>query len=375
MKVVSSVINDISTDQRVMKQSAVLESLGCDVTIVCRRRSGIINTSRNFKTVRLAFFVNRGPVFYFIFNARLLMYLFINRFDIYIANDLDTLLPNYIISRLRRKPLVYDSHEYFTGQYGLEERRFAYSAWKYIEKRILPNLKHMITVSDSIAELYHSEYGIKPEVIRNVAFSSREVVPVRREAIGVNSDDLLLVIQGTGLNPGRGVIELLDALQMVSGVHLLIIGSGDALGDIKMKISDLGLNKRVTIIPSLPWNEMMKYTWASDVGLSLDKDNCTNQKYSLPNKLFDYLSAGIPVIASPLPEICKIISEFNCGIVTEAVTPESVSEAIIKLRDHKELIVTLKEGALRASKALTWEKESEKETMFFRRIIEEYNKH
>jgi len=372
MRVVSSIINDISTDQRVMKQAAVLRSLGCSVTVVCRRKADFNFASDDFRAYRFRFYINRGPLFYFIFNIRLLIFLLFKRYDIYVANDLDTLLPNYIVSRLRRKPLVYDSHEYFTGQYGLQERRFSYNTWKKIERCIVPRLRYMITVSDSIAELYNAEYGVSPEVIRNAAYSSSGIVPARLEEIGIKNNDFRLIIQGAGLNPGRGVPELLDAMKLVSGVHLIIIGSGDALSTIKMKISSLGLNERVTLISQLPWREMMRYTIACDAGISLDKDTCINQKLSLPNKLFDYLSAGIPVIASPLPEVSKIIHEFNCGVVAEAVTPECISKAIIKLRDNKELTAGMKESAKTASKVLNWERESIRETAFFRKIIDEY---
>ena len=372
MRVVSSIINDISTDQRVMKQAAVLRSLGCNVTVVCRRKAGFNFESDDFRALRFRFLIKKGPLFYLVFNIRLLIFLLLNRYDIYIANDLDTLLPNYIVSRLRRKPLVYDSHEYFTGQYGLEEKHFAYNTWKKIERNIVPGLKYMITVSDSIAGLYNAEYGVNPEVIRNMAYSSSGITPVRLEGIGIENNEFRLIIQGAGLNPGRGMPELLDALKLVSGVHLFIIGSGDALSIIKMKISSQGLNGRVTLIPQLPWREMMRYTIACDAGISLDKDTCINQKLSLPNKLFDYLSAGIPVIASPLPEVSKIIHEFNCGVVAEAVTPECISKAIIKLRDNKELTAGMKESAKTASKVLNWERESIRETAFFRKIIDEY---
>lgn len=373
MRVVSSIINDFSTDQRVIKQTGILNDLGCDVTVVCRKRSPVRTGVINCRCIRFRFLVNKGPLFYFSYNLRLLLFLLFHRFDLYISNDLDTLLPCYIVSRLRRKRLVYDSHEYFTGQYGLAENRFAFNTWKWIERKILPNLSFVITVSDSIAELYNKEYGINPFVIRNAAFKSSDIIPVDRKEFGVSSDKLLVVLQGTGINVGRGASELLEALKIISGVHLLIIGSGDTMKEIKSKATDSSLSGKVTFIPGLPWSEMMAYTKACDAGLSLDKDTCLNQKYSLPNKLFDYLSAGIPVIVSPLPEISKIVNEFDCGIITDDVTPDSISAALVKLRDDKELYQRLKEGAQNASIILNWENESRKEDHFFRDVMETKN--
>ncbi len=273
MRVLTAIINDIRTDQRVKKQVGVLNSLGCDVTVACRFRSSVPDdTDEKFKSVRFRFLINRGPLFYFVYSVRLFLYLLFNRFDLYISNDLDTLLPCYLISGLRRKPLVYDAHEYFTGQYGLKERKLSYNVWKRIERHIIPGLKYMMTVSDSIADLYYSEYGIMPVVVRNVAYSAANILPVSRTSLNIPDDDLLVVIQGAGINPGRGVEELLDAMTITEGVHLLIIGSGDALNEIKTISAVKSLERKISFLPRMPWSEMMSYTKACDAGLSLDKN-------------------------------------------------------------------------------------------------------
>jgi len=373
-RVVTALINDIPTDQRVLKQVDVLKDLGCCVTVVCRRRSSMTISVAGLNVFRMRFIINHGPLFYLSYNCRLLLYLVFHRFDIYIANDLDTLLPNFIISRLKRKPLVYDAHEYFTGQYGLEENSFAYNTWTRIERWIIPGLKYMITVNDSIADLYYKQYGVLPVVVRNTAWSAASVKPVKRTDLGIDPDILLAVMQGTGLNQGRGLTELIDALKITPGVHLLLIGSGDAVREIKKRINDAGLSERVTIFPNMSWPEMISYTMACDVGISLDKPSSINQKLSLPNKLFDYISSGLPVIGSALPEICAITDRYGCGITVDEVSPGAVSEALSKLRDNRELLSVLQKNSRMASIELTWEKEREKEAELFRSVIESDSK-
>lgn len=369
-RVVTSLINDIPTDQRVLKQVDVLKEMGCNITVVCRRRTGMKINIPGLKTFRMRFVVNHGPLFYLFYNLRLLFYLAFHRFDMYIANDLDTLLPNFIVSKLRRKPLVYDAHEYFTGQFGLEEHRFAYSVWKRIERWIIPGLKYMITVNNSIACLYNEEYGVSPVVVRNMAWSAGTITAVERKDLGIDPGVLLVVIQGTGLNQGRGLPELIEALKITPGVHLLVIGSGDAISEIRKRIDENDLAGHVTILPNMPWPEMIRFTKTCDAGISLDKPVSINQRLSLPNKLFDYISSGIPVIASALPEISAIIERYGCGMTVDEVSPSAVAEALIKLRDNRDLLALLKKNAGTASGELTWEREREKEAALFRKAIQ-----
>jgi len=337
-----------------------VSSLNCDITIVGRKKGICCDPdSVPFRTKRFRMLFRSGFLFYKWFNIRLFFYLLFHRFDILVANDLDTLLPNYLISKLKGLPLVYDSHEYFTGVQELQNRPFIRWIWKIIEKSIFPKLKYVLTVSDSIARQYESEYGIKPLTVRNCARNSGSIIPITRKVIGVSADHLLLVLQGTGINVSRGGEELIDAISLTQKLTLLIIGSGDALDTLKSKVLEPTLGARVRFIDKLPWNEMMRYTKTADAGLSLDKSNNLNYTFSLPNKLFDYVSAGIPVIAGDLPEVSKIISENGCGLIIPEVTSEKISKALNELLDNPEKLAYLRKNAAIASEKLNWETESE----------------
>lgn len=369
-RVVFSVTNCICYDQRVLKIAETVSLLGCQVEIIGRKRGDCCNSNLvPFKTKRFRMIFKKGFLFYKFFNIRLFLFLLFHKQDILVANDLDTLLPNYMISRLKRVPLIYDSHEYFTGVPEIQKRYFVKWVWTSIEKMIFPGLKNVMTVSDSIADKYESEYRIRPITVRNCSRSSVEINKYTRKELGINPDDLLLIYQGAAINVDRGGEELIDALAMTDNVTLLIVGSGDILDSLEKRVISLNLSHKVRFISKQPWEKMMRFTKSADAGLSLDKDTNLNYRFSLSNKLFDYISAGIPVIAGNLHEVKNIIGGFRCGIVISAVTPEEIANAVLRIKDDREYLNKLKQNSVIASETLIWEEEAEKVTELYRRVL------
>ena len=359
IKVAFSVTNCICHDQRVQKIAGTISSLGCDIIIIGRRSGDCCDSSSiPFKTKRFRMIFHKGFLFYKFFNIRLFIFLLFHKYDLLVSNDLDTLLPNYLVSKIKALPLVYDSHEYFTGVPEIQDRHLVKWVWKSIERSIFPRLKYVMTVSDSIALQYEKEYNVRPLTVRNCAAKTEDIIPFSRKELQINPDHLLLILQGTGLNIDRGGEELIDAISITDDVSLLIIGSGGNVGVLREKTANMGLTGRIKFIPVLPWKSLMKYTRSADAGLSLDKNSNQNYSFSLPNKLFDYISAGIPVIASELPEISNILGDYNCGLLIPEVNPRDISKAIISLRDNRDFLKELKQNARIASESLNWENEA-----------------
>jgi len=372
IKAVFSVVNCICHDQRVLKIAGVVNDLGCNVTIIGRRKGDCCRESDlPFRTFRFRMLFNRGFLFYSFFNIRLFFYLLFHNYDVMIANDLDTLLPNFLVAVLKRRSLVYDSHEYFTGVPELTGRIFVTWVWKTIESYIFPRLKHVMTVSDSLALQYEKEYGIRPVTVRNCSVSSAGIEGYSGNETGIKAGDLLLIFQGGGINIDRGGEELVEAMRYTSGVSLIVAGSGDVIGRLKNRVLDLELADRILFLDMMPWEELMKYTRSADAGLSLDKDTNMNYRFSLPNKLFDYISAGIPVIAGNLPEVAGIIKKYDCGIIIPEITTEAIAEAVETLKNDRELLNKLRRNVVYASEDLSWEKESEKVKKFYERVFKE----
>lgn len=327
-KVYISVINDLSSDQRVHKVCTSLHEQGYEIHLVGRKLKDSKPLNRDYATHRMKLLFTSGALFYAFYNIRLFLFLLFRKVDIVHANDLDTLLANYLISKIKGIPIVYDSHEYFTGVPEIQDRAFVKKTWTKLENWIFPKLEHIFTVNDSIAELYYQDYGNRPHVMRNIPFQMELPTPVSRDSITEDPDTKLLVLQGAGINVDRGAEELLEAMVHLNNYKLMIIGSGDVIGELKARAAKDDLKDKVLFFGKVPFEEMMRHTQIADAGLTLDKDTNINYKFSLPNKVFDYIRAGIPVISSNIIEIKNIIEKYEVGTIIPNHDPLIIAEII-----------------------------------------------
>lgn len=359
-KVVVSVINDLVTDQRVKKTCQTLADLGFEVVLVGREMSASMPMDeRPYKSVRMKLLFEKGPAFYACFNLRLFFLLLFRKANLLVANDLDTLMPNYLISKIKRIPLVYDSHEYFTEVPELVNRKRVQRTWKKIERCIFPKLKDVITVNDSIASLYEKEYGIRPVVVRNISPKRTLGMLPKRESFGLPADKFMLILQGSGINIHRGAEEMVEAMLQINNAFLLIVGGGDVIEALKAMVSKLELNEKVFFLPKQPYDQLFNLTCISDIGLTLDKDTNINYRFSLPNKLFDYIQARVPVLASPLPELKKIITTYEIGDFIPSHDPVKIAKKVNEILANQELMAKWKKNINFAASQLNWENEEQ----------------
>lgn len=355
-KAVVSVTNDLVTDQRVQRSIAVLQSRGIAVTFVGRELPTSAPVVLHCETRRFKLWFTKGFLFYASYNLRLFLYLLFKPFDLYLANDLDTLLPNYLVARLRRKPLIYDAHEYFTGVPEIQQRPVVKGVWTALERWLFSGLKYVVTVNQSIATLYEQQYGIRPKVVRNISDSRMPENPRSRKDLGLPEEAFILINQGAGINVDRGMEEMLDAMTLLpEDYFLLLVGKGDVLVSLKEKAKRLNLTQRVLFVPPQPYLKMLEYTLVANCGLSLDKPLSPNYRYSLPNKLFDYIKSGIPVLGSNVVEVARIIKSYNIGEVCEQVDPKVIAEKITMIRNKGR--EAYQAGLMKAAAENNWESE------------------
>ncbi len=357
-KVILSVTNDLVTDQRVHKVCMMLMQMGFEPLLVGRilLDSPPMDT-RPYAWKRMRLLFAKGPLFYAEYNIRLFLFLLFHKADLLTANDLDTLPAGYFASRIKNIPLIYDAHEYFTEVPELQGR-YARKVWLAFERFIFPKLKNITTVSASIAGAYEKKYGVPVRVVRNLpAGDLPEVKPVSKKELNIPEDWKLVILQGSGINRDRGGEEAVLAMKQVERAVLLVVGGGDALPAIKKLVVEEGLDEKVRFFPRQQIKRLYSYTVAADVGLSLDKDTCLNMRYSLPNKLFDYIRCGTPVLASHLPEVAGIVEKYDVGMILKTYSVNAIAEGINTMLDKNFKYIKADNLKIAAAE-LTWEKEA-----------------
>lgn len=373
IRVIASVTNDINHDNRVDRICTGLQNNGYDVLLLGRMRVGSQPLDgRTYNTKRFTLPFNKGPLFYAAYNIRLFVFLVFSKADIFIANDLDTLPANYLAARLRGKKLVYDSHEYFCHVPELNNRPMVKSIWQYIEKRIFPNLKNVMTVNDSLAELFTGQYKVEVAVIKNVPASAEHY-----DDDSDNDDDVKLpkghqgkykiIYQGV-LNKDRGIEESILAMKHVENAVLLICGEGDLSGSLRQLAKKERLTDKVEFPGRIEAGELKRITRSCDLGLSLEKDTCLSYRYSLPNKIFDYMHAGIPVLSSNLVEKKRLLEQCQMGILIDNHEPEHIGLKINEMLSNTEKRFWWKQNALNGARQFNWEIEERKLLKFYEGI-------
>ncbi len=368
-RVIVTVISDLVTDYRVHRTCQTLQENGYRVLLIgTEKKDSLKLKDRDYQTDRLKMWFKGTAFFYAEFNIRLFLRLIGSRADIYLGNDLDVMPATLCIARLFGKPLVYDSHEYFLGMAGMDQKPIRRSIWKFIETGVFSRLKYMFTVSESVRNLYRRDYHKKLFVIRNIPMLHHPLPQLTdEEQVWVKSIDRkipenknLLILQGAGINESRGAEELIYAMLFLdaSAFHLLIIGGGDVFEKLEKIIAQNQLSEKITLIPKVPFAVLSHFTRKASLGFCIDKPSVLNHKYSLSNKFFEYLHAGVPVLVSRLVEQEKIVNQYDVGGFIDDFHPEHIAQKIKGIFADPDRLNRWKRNTCQAREDLNWENES-----------------
>ena len=360
-KIFFTVTNDLNYDQRMIRICSSLARNSWDVTLIGRKKNNSQPLENQpFKQKRLTVFFQKGPLFYFEFNLRLFFYL-LKKSDLICSIDLDTLPSGYFASKMANKQLIFDAHEYFQEVPEVVNRPFIQKIWKAIANTFIPKVNGAYTVCESLKNIFSKKYNINFEVIRNLPFSKNNNSKNKR------SQKKIILYQGA-LNDGRGLEEMIEVMPLLENCELWLAGEGDLSKVLREQTTKIGVEDRVKFLGMILPEQLPQITAKADIGLNLLKNKGLNYYYSLANKTFDYIQAGIPAIHMDFPEYRIINEKYKIGVLIPDLNQETILAAVSKLieEDHYELI---QKNCSAAAKELTWENEEKKLLKFYNQFI------
>ncbi|WP_397538461.1 glycosyltransferase [Rummeliibacillus pycnus] len=280
------------------------------------------------------------------------------KYDIYHSNDLNTLPQGYICAkwRLIKKPLIYDSHEVQTSRTGYDS-----SIYSKMEQFFIRRMDSMIVENHTRAKYNEVLYGFYPNVVHNYPFIQKKIENNQvdlHEILQLPEDEKILLYQG-GIQAGRGLDKLIKAIPKFKEGTLVLIGDGRIKPDLIKMVNEMNLQEKVKFLPKVPLSELPKYTRNAYLGFQVLNNTNYNHYSASSNKLFEYMMAGVPVVACDFPEIKRVVEGEETGICIDSHKPDEIAAAVNKLLDNNALRNRLSENSLKASELFNWEKERE----------------
>lgn len=353
-RIVCTVTTDLNHDQRMIRICSALAQAGYEVLLIGRTLPlSPPLAEQPYAQKRLTCFFHRGKAFYLEYNLRLLFFLLVNRFDAVCAVDLDTLAPAWIIAQLKRKPVVYDAHEYFTEVPELKGRSLTKGLWEALARAVVPRVDRAYTVGSALAEILSVRYDVPFEAVRNV--------PVRKLDLAASAKAPAPVVLYQGaLNRGRGLEQAIDAMAFLPGVTLWLAGEGDLSQTLRERVRQAGLQDQVRFLGRLSPDYLARETPKAWIGLNLLEAESLSYYYSLANKAFDYVQAGIPSLQMDFPEYRRLNAEWECFLLLPNLDSNAIANAIRKLLADAGRYQSLAANCRQAAEIWNWETESPK---------------
>ena len=334
-----AVTTDLCFDQRMQRICGSLAAAGYRVQLVgWQRPASPPLLAQPYGQHRLRGWFQHGKLFYLEYNLRLLLYLLGQRAAAWCACDLDTALPMWLRARLGGQPFAYDAHELFTEVPEVVARPAVQRAWRWVEGFVVPRARLAYTVGPALARVFEARYGRPFGVVRNVSrWRGDESAAATATPPPAGDDHAGYILYQGALNAGRGLESLLDAMPQVAG-RLVICGEGDRSAALRERAAKLGLlttrsypegqvEFRGFVLP----DALREVTRRAAVGVMLLENIGLSYYYSLANKFFDYVHAGIPQVLIDFPEYRTLNEQFDVAELVADLAPATLAAALNRL--------------------------------------------
>ena len=344
-RVTMLVRNHFTNDTRVEREASSLARAGYAVTVVATAAVGLParEARAGAKVIRVAGPLRRIPGLRFLATVwRLQSVVERTRPDILHAHDTDALQSIGPAARRLRVPLVYDAHELWLGRSARGRSplydRLARTYFGWIERRYIPRAAAVIVANPLVGPELERRYGIDGVIpVPNYPVLSDAVEPPRDLRSLPGGDripaEAPLVLYSGGITIERGIEQLVDAMQLLPGAHLAFMGAGGLEPEIRARVTRLGLDDRIHFLGMVPSDDVVAYSASATVGVLATVPTSLNNILALPNKIFQYMAAGIPVVASDYPQIREVIEGSGAGRLMDSSDPASIAGALRAIID------------------------------------------
>lgn len=359
-RIFCTVTTDLTYDQRMIRICTSLAANGFAVSLIGRRvKSSIPLTPQPFQQKRISCFFEKGKLFYAEYNLRLFFFLLFEKMDVIVAIDLDTILPGYFISKIKKIKRVYDAHELFCEMKEISTRPAIYRFWKKIEKFAVPKFANGYTVNQPIADTFKKMYGVQYEIIRNIA--------LLRPLTLLPASEKFILYQGA-VNEGRCFETLIPAMAKVN-CRLIICGDGNFMEQARQLVQQNNLQQKVIFKGKITPAELKTITQQAYIGVTLFDDAGLSNYYSLANRFFDYLHAGIPQLCVNYPVYKEINEQLPFALLIDDTSIENLATQLNNLLHNEVLYNQLQQNCIKAREVYNWQNEEKKLVAFYNQLL------
>ena len=363
-KILFITIDPIEYRRRTLNQIASAKEAGFEVEAISAAEFGkrYPTETEPCPIRRIYLPVQRGPLKFIIFNLKVFFKVCFCNYAIIHARGLWTLPAVYKYILVHRSRVVYEAHEYFAGHEIFQTRPIRKFIWLLVERMTMPYVDALITVSEPLARAYQKDYPDLQNV--QVIRSLPSINDFRKDDIGTEKPaERPFTFHFHGyFHKGRALEQIILAFDNIRDldVRLILIGKGPLEKRLKNLVKEKNLAQKIIFHDFIPNAQLIDFIRQADVGLALIQADSINRKYSLPNKFFEYIMAGLPVLAGNIPTLEEYTNKYNVGLTADPDDIEAIAKAMHEMVKNKETLSTWRENCKKAAKELNWENEAKK---------------
>ena len=365
--IVFALTGDVRRNSRALRQLRALVAMGVSVDVLTLSEPGGEGVP-DVQSHMLPRPTARGPRFFLRVHRLFAAAAMKLRARVYHASDLYVLPAMRAAARRHGARLIFDARELYTRVASTTSRPWSRAVWRLIEGRHIVHADAVFTVSESIARHLARMYGIPPPVVvHNVPEMQHiEASPLLRGDL--DPETTLLLHQGQ-IQKDRGCFLLARAMQEVEHAVLVFLGGGPLKKALEEYVRGNGLEARVRFEEPVAPDRLLRVTAGADVGITLLENTCLNHRFALPNKLFEYLMAGLPVVASNLPEIRGVVQSFDVGCIVDPADHSQLVQVLQHVTRDRKARKKWAANAATAIETFSWEKASRRFTDVYSRLL------